>query len=186
MKQMPIKEDKIPGYNKKAIRLIVILFICGIIIGLILSNIFLNESNRFIENLEGKGWPKGQVGERDIDLQVLSTADIILLSLGVILACVTTFLLAGLLAIYIKIFFNSNSKYVVGLLFFLSPLLIQSLFFIGMFRTFFTTSRFSIPLNFVRGPNPFGAGFEGLSGVLIILSIFEIVGLSILLYLSSE
>jgi len=52
MKQIPIDEEKIPAYNKKAIRLILLLVICGVITGLILSSIFISETNYRIEHPE--------------------------------------------------------------------------------------------------------------------------------------
>jgi hypothetical protein len=36
MKQIPINEDKNQTYNKKAIKIILLLFVCGVITGLIL------------------------------------------------------------------------------------------------------------------------------------------------------
>jgi len=91
-------------------------------------------------------------------------------------------LLIGLIVIYIKIFFTTNSKYIVGLLLFLIPLFIQSIFSINTLRSLFVSS--AIPYFNIR--ESIGFGFGGLGGILIMVSIFEIIGLSILLYLSTE
>jgi len=45
----PIKEEKIPTYNKKAIRLIVVLITGGVVLGLTLSSIFITEANDLIQ-----------------------------------------------------------------------------------------------------------------------------------------
>ena len=181
MKQIPIDENKIPTYNKKAIRMIALLVILGVITGLILSFVFINEANQRIEH---KGdWNRPFKNENiTFELESLTTSDIILPSLGVIIVCISTYLLLGLIIIYINIFFKTNSKYIVGLLFFLTPLFIQSIFSVNTLRSLFVSP--AIPYAGIR--ESIGFGFGGLGGILVIVSIFEIIGLSILLYLSSE
>jgi len=193
MKQIPIDQDKIPAYNKKAIRLILLLAIFGVITGLILSSIFISEANYRIEHPEEsfKGFkPQPPHNWNNNfsnfshspyrDSEPLTTYESILPTFGVVIVCISTYLLIGLISIYIKIFLTTNSKYIVGLLLFLIPLLIQSFALINTMRHLFESGRFAIlnePLNF---------GLGGLGGMLIIISIFEIFGLSILLYLSTE
>jgi len=192
MKHIPINENNIPIYNKKAIKIILLLVICGIITGLILSAVFVNEANYKLkhpfEAFEGHRPPPGKNNSnynlsqnfpyRDDD--PLTTYELILPTFGVIIVCISTFLLIGLVAVYIKIFFSTNSKYIVGLLLFLIPLLIQSLFLINTMHHLFESGRFAI----LTGTLNFGLG--GLGGILILVSFFEIIGLSILLYLSTE
>lgn len=180
MDQIPINEGKISDYNKKAVRIIVILVILGIITGSLLSLFFLNEANQRIENIENSDRPPFP-GE-EFNNEPLTTSDIILPTLGVIIVCISTFLLLGLIIVYVKIFLNTSSKYIVGLLFFLTPLFIQSIFSINTLRSLFVSS--AIPYFHIR--ESIGFGFGGLGGILIMVSIFEIIGLSILLYLSSE
>lgn len=190
MKQLPINEGKIPGYNKKAIKLILILIICGIIAGILLSSIFVSEANYRIEHPEEFFKPRNQPFKNNtndsrftdffLENEPLTTYEIILPSTGVTIVCISTFLLIGLIAIYIKIFLTTNSRYIIGLLFFLTPLLIQSLFFLNALRSLFI----SVKLPEFR--DALGFGFGGLGGMLVFISIFEIIGLTILLYLSSE
>ena len=196
MKQIPINQNETPTYNKKAIRLIVVLIICGIITGLILSYFFVNEANYRIEHPDEAfkefrhqpppNWNNSGVNNSSNfsspyrDNEPLSTYELILPTVGVIIVCISTYLLIGLIAIYIKIFLTTNSKYIAGLLFFLSPLLIQSLVMINTMRHLFESTRFAI----LNEPLTFGLG--GLGGMLIVISFFEIIGLTILLYLSSE
>jgi len=180
MDQIPINEEKNQIYNKKAIKIILLLVVLGFITGMILSIIFVDEANERIENME------------EIDMifhpyevynpQPLTTSDIILPSLGVIIVCISTYLLIGLIIVYIKIFLKTSSKYIIGLLLFLTPLFIQSILSINTLRSLFTSP--AIPYINIRESIGFGMG--GLGGVLVLVSIFEIIGLSILLYLSTE
>ncbi|MFH1101049.1 MAG: hypothetical protein V1726_03325 [Methanobacteriota archaeon] len=184
MKHIPINEEKNPTYNKKAIKLIISLVICGIITGLILSSYFVNEANERIEYEQHSFERPGRNNSYNFTFEPkpLSPSDTVIPTMGVIIICISTFLLIGLVAIYIKIFLTSSSKYVAGLLFFLFPLLIQSFFFINALRSLFVSARvtsFSFRASF-------GFGFGGLGGTIVILSLFEIVGLTILLYLSTE
>jgi hypothetical protein len=181
MKQIPINEDKLSTYNKNAVKIILLSIVCGIITGLILSVVFVNEANYRIEHFNEefrKPWPQNY----NSDIQPLTTSEIILPSFGVVIVCISMYLLISLIIIYIKIFLNTNSKYIVGLLFFLTPLLIQSIILINALRSLFVSS--SIPFRNIRESVGFGLG--GLGGIIILISIFEIIGLSILLYLSSE
>jgi hypothetical protein len=161
--------------------LIVILFICGIVSGLILSSFFINEANERISRFDEETKPFWHQ-DPNINPVPLTTSDIIIPTLGVIIICITTFLLIGLVSVYFKIFLKSSSKYIVGLLFFLFPLLIQSIFSVNTLRSLFVSS--AIPYKNIRDSVGFGLG--GLGGILIVLSLFEIIGLSILLYLSTE
>ena len=181
MKQIPINENKTPAYNKKAIRMIAILIILGILSGLILSYIFVNEANERIANKED--WGKPFHNENiTFSPQPLKTSEIIIPTIGVTIVCISAFLLLGLIIVYIKIFLNTSSKYIAGLLFFLTPLFIQSIFSVNTLRSLFVSS--AIPYPGIR--ESIGFGFGGLGGILVMVSIFEIIGLSILLYLSSE
>ncbi len=191
MKQIPINEENIPTYNKKAIRTIIILVICGIVTGILLSSLFAIEANDKFENPEmhlndfpkpnnNKPYPNTTSTSPFRDTDPLTTSELILPTAGVIIACISSFLLVGLIVIYFKIFLNSNSKYIVGLLFFLIPLLIQSIFLINTLRHLFVSDRITFFYETL------GFGFGGLGGIIIMVSIFESIGLTFLLYLSSE
>lgn len=180
MKNIPIHEEDVSTINKNAIKLIVILIILGTITGLILSSLFVTEANQRIENI-GE-WNKPLPPDAEYEPEQLTISDIILPSIGVIIVCICAYFLLGLIIVYIKIFLKSSSKYIVGLLFFLTPLFVQSIFSINTLRSLFVSS--AIPYFHIR--ESIGFGFGGLGGILVMLSIFEIVGLSILLYLSNE
>ena len=180
MKTIPIIEEKIPSFNKKAVQLIVFLFVCGIISGLLLSNYFITEANEMISRFDEPRPPN--FDDFPFEPDPLTTADVIIPTLGVIIVCISAFLLVGLIAVYLRIFLKSTSKYVAGLLFFLIPLFIHSIFSINALRSLFVSS--AIPYYHIR--ESVGFGFGGLGGTLAILSVFEIIGLTILLYLSTE
>jgi hypothetical protein len=179
MNQIPIIEEKIPTHTKKVLKLIIALVICGIIVGFLLSYVFVNEANDRIKQFnEEYGGP----GPYNFRVDPLSSSEIFLPALGVTVVCLSMFLLIGLIAVYIKIFVKTGSKYIAGLLFFLAPLFIQSIFSINTLRSLFISA--AIPFPNIRETLGFGVG--GFGGILVILSLFEIIGLSILLYLSTE
>jgi hypothetical protein len=180
MIQIPKNEEKITEFNKKAIKIILFLIILGIITGLILSFVFINEANQRIEDINERN--KLFRPNEEYNIQPLTTSDKILPSIGVVIVSISTYLLLGLIIVYIKIFLTTSSKYIVGLLFFLTPLFIQSIFSVNTLRSLFVSS--AIPYKHIR--ESIGFGFGGLGGILVMISIFEIIGLSILLYLSSE
>jgi len=179
MNHIPINEEKNVIYNKKAIKIILFLTVCGVITGIALSYIFIIETNQRIENFEEmEPFPPYP----DFNPQPLTISDIILPSIGVIIVCISAYFLIGLIIVYIKIFLKTNSKYIIGLLFFLIPLFIQSILSVNTLRYLFISP--AIPYMHIR--ESIGFGFGGLGGILVMISIFEIIGLSILLYLSTE
>lgn len=183
--ELPIKEEKNVVYNKKAIKLILFLFVFGIITGLILSAIFVNEANQRIDEMEEMLNSISPYSPYIVyTLPHLTITNIILPSLGIIIFCISIFLLIGLIIVYIKIFLKTNSKYITGLLFFLAPLFIQSILLVNTLRSLFVSS--AIPEEYEPIRESIGFGFGGLGGIIVMVSIFEIIGLSILLYLSTE
>lgn len=182
MNETPIKEEKISTYNKKCIRLLIVLVIGGITLGLILSTIFVDEANDRIQHFADEF---GTYVPPDFPFRVtpLTSSEIFLPTLGVVVVCISMFLLIGLIAVYFKVFAKTKSKYIGGLLFVLVPLFIESIFLVYTLRSLFVSS--AIP--FGHGIRE-SIGFEmgGLGQILVIVSLFESIGLSILLYLSSE
>jgi hypothetical protein len=181
IKDIPINEEKIPTYSTKAIKLIVGLLVCGVVTGIVLSSFFVMEANdrilHFNDDFRFPGF-----SETPPEVEPLATSEIILPGLGVIVVCISMFLLIGLIAVYFKIFMKTSSKYVVGLLFFLVPFLMQSIFSVNTLRSLFVSS--AIPYGGIRESIGFGMG--GLGQILVIVSLFESIGLSMLLYLSTE
>ena len=181
MKLIPINEENIPAYNKKAIKLIIALVVCGVVTGLILSSFFVAEANDRISHFNDFDRPD-MFPNFNLRVEPLTLPEIFLPTLGVIVVCISMFLLIGLIAVYIKIFMKTSSKYIAGLLFFLFPLFFQSIFSVNTLRSLFVSV--AIPFGQIR--ESIGFGFGGLGGILVFVSLFEIIGLSILLYLSTE
>ena len=179
MKKNEEKESRI--YNKKAIRNILILVICGIITGMVLSNFFIDEANQIVQNIDPRHNPP-HFPDIEYIPEPLTIDDIIFPTVGVIIVCISTFLLIGLIISNVLIYLKTKSKYVIGLLLFFSPLLLQSIFSINTLRSLYITP--AIP--FIDIQNRIGFSASGLGGIIVILTIFEIVGLSIVLYLSSD
>jgi hypothetical protein len=169
--EIPIVDEKIPSHTKKALKLIVPLVLCGVVVGLLLSYFFVNEANNQI--IRGPG-----IYYR---VNPLTTEEMILPALGVVAVCIS---IIGLIAVYIKVFVKTGSRYIAGLLFFLAPLFIQSVLSINILRSLFISA--AIPDQFQPIRESIGFGIGGFGGILVIVSIFEIIGLSILLYLSTE
>ncbi len=89
MNQIPINEEKNIIYNKKAIKIILLLVVFGIITGLVLSAIFVNEANQRIEDMEDRDYSFPPYA--DFNPEPLTTSDIILPSLGVIIVCISIY-----------------------------------------------------------------------------------------------
>ncbi len=115
-------------------------------------------------------------------LSPITYIDVIIPSVTVILLCISSYFLLALIVTYIKIYRNTQSKYVLGLLFVLIPLLTVAVFFIRVVKSLF----FSSALEYSMVSVFLGFGIEGIGGMLSIISIFMIIGLGILLYLSNE
>ena len=181
MKKNEVEEIDSSTFNKKAIRNILILIVCGIITGLILSSIFVGEANQIILN---DNPPDRPFKNPDVDYnpEPLTTEDIIFPSIGVVIVCVSVYLLFGIICTYLVIYLKTKSKYIFGLLFFFIPIFIQSIFSVNTLRSLYLTP--AIPFTHIR--RNIGFNFGGLGGIIVVVSVFEIIGLSILLYLSSE
>ncbi len=187
MNEIPIAQKSVSSFNKKAIKIIAILFAIGIIVGTILSILFVNEANEMIKEINDNPFSPNIGGGAPFGVHNLTASEIILPAVGVIIVSISMLLLIGLIIIYVKIALKTKSNYIVGLLFFLAPLLVQSIFSITALRSLFTSSVFTssvIPFRHIR--ESIGFGFGGFGGILVVLSLFEIIGLSILLYLSTE
>lgn len=114
-------------------------------------------------------------------LTPLTYSDVILQIITVILLCISSYFLLAVNITYIKIYKSTKSKYIIGLFFVFTPLLIVSCFFIRVVKSLF----FSSALEFNIISPILGFGISGLGGMLSILSVFMILGSGILIYLSN-
>lgn len=114
-------------------------------------------------------------------LTPLTYSDVLLPIITVILLCISSYFLLALNITYIKIYKASKSKYIIGLFFVFTPLLIVTCFFIRIVKSLFFSS--ALEYDFIS--SILGFGISGVGGMLSILSVFMIIGSGILIYLSN-
>ena len=152
------RDKKMDGSNSiKPLKLVTILIVLGIVVGLVLAfgTLALEENE-----VERRG-PWGQ--SRDIPIEVKTRH----ISSTVVIT-VNIFLLIGLLNVYFETYDKTHSSFMLGLIFFISVLLIKSML--------------SLPALFVLfGYTGFGLGVFG-----ILPHLFETFALVILIKLSME
>jgi len=193
--------------KKKTIGMLAILIILGLITGFILSTFFYNDANQKIDEYNNNMNKWFQMWNNSISnnsiynnsspfvnnqstnnnfyhpyLKNVTPSDVILITLGVLAICVTIYLKIGIISSYLYIFFKSKSPYIVGLILVLFPLLIISLFLLNMLRALY----YSSALEFSILASSLGFGVQGLAAIICIVTVIEIIGLSILFYLTNE
>jgi len=166
MKDNPYKNKINP--KMKALIIILVLFIIGIIVGLIISNIGIILIKQTAEDL---GIDIGGAAEQRLIRGYIWLVTII---------CIDAILLISLLWIYFDTYRKTKSSFILGLNFFIGILLIKSILSIAYLFTLFNDSIRLLPSVLITlGTSGFGAlGF--------FINIFEIIAISILLYLSME
>ena len=112
MNNIPTKKEMDP--KAKAIAIIFILLIIGMVVGLILSYISIGFVEERARNLN-----------RNIEPYLNLYADMYTLHTTII--CINIFLLIGLLGIYLDSFRKTHSTFIMGLILFLGVLLVQSI-----------------------------------------------------------
>ncbi|PNX48547.1 MAG: hypothetical protein BV457_03465 [Thermoplasmata archaeon M9B1D] len=202
----PSKNDFVM-IKKKTISILAILIILGLITGFILSTFFYNEANHKIDEYNDNMNKWFQMWNNSLSnnskfnnsspfisnqstnysfynpyLKHLYPSDVILLTIGVLAICITIYLKIGIISAYLYIFFKSKSPYIIGLILVFIPLLIISLFLLNMLRALY----YSSALEFSILASSLGFGVEGLAAIICIVTIIEIIGLSILFYLTNE
>ena len=166
MKDLPYKNKINPKI--KALILILSLFIIGIIIGQVISNIAIVYLKEVIENLDIN--IGNEVKNRLISgykwLVTLIVIDIILLG--------------SLLWIYFNTYRKTKSGFIIGLNFFIIILLVKSVLSLAYLFSFFNESIKLLPGAIIT------LGTYGFGVIGFFINIFEIIAISILLYLSME
>ena len=157
MSDIPYQQKMDPKI--KAMAIIIILLIVGLIVGLFLSHVSIQYArNKLSDQI-------GRIGDR-YEIFLKAYAD--MYTLGTSVICINIFLLLGLLGIYIDSFRKTKSTFLFGLLLFIGVLFIQSVL--------------SLPI--LQSSLGFGGFNLSLLGVLP--NLFETIALVILLYLSME
>ncbi len=166
MKELPYKNKINP--RTKALIVILCLFLIGIIIGLIISNIgiiFLKET------ADKQGIEITDTIERRIANSY---------SWLITITCIDAALLIGLLWIYFDTYRKTKSSFMIGLNFFIIIFLIKSILSVVYLNSFFNESIVLLP-NAIKT-----IGTSGIGPLGFFINIFEIIAISILLYISME
>lgn len=157
----------------KSLILIISLLVLGLIIGIIISTL---SSPYVLEQIESRPSkiPDFELTE-EIRSQIVSSYTTITTIL-----CVNITLLLGLLFVYIRTYRRTKSRYLVGFSLFIGVLLTKSIAFLVASTPLLSESVRAAPgyIGAMRGSifGPFAIYF----------TIFEIIAMSILLYLSNE
>jgi hypothetical protein len=167
MKDIPYKNTISP--KAKALIVIASLMFIGIVVGFIFSTIGFNSIK---DALQQSGYQATDVQERRFSL---------LYTTSMIINCVDIVLLIGILWIYIDSYRKTKSSFMLGLTFFIGVLFTRSIVTLVTVHSLFIEYVRAIPL--LTKVFVIGGGFGSLS---FFLNVFEIIAISILLYLSME
>jgi hypothetical protein len=166
MTDNPYKKQINP--KKKALVLIFFLLIVGFILGIALAR---GSYSRALDRIQSV----------DPELELESSA-VASHNFGIIVISIVIILLFALIVVYINVFRKTKSQFILGLLFFLCPLVIRSIIALPVIHSLLVVS--SVTLSTTR--ELFGVSSEGFGAVVVIYFLFEIGAMSILLYLSME
>ncbi|MDH7507499.1 MAG: hypothetical protein QHH15_06940 [Candidatus Thermoplasmatota archaeon] len=166
MKDNPYKNEISP--KMKIFLIILSLLIIGIIIGQIISNIGIILFKKTAEDL-------------NIDISSATVKRLINSYIWLVtIICIDAILLISLLWIYFHTYRKTRSSFILGLNFFIGILLIKSVLSIAYLFSFFNNSIRQLPSVLTT------LGTSGFGILGFFLNIFEIIAISILLYLSLE
>ena len=167
MKDFPYKNTISP--KAKGLIVIASLIFIGIIVGFIFSTI---EFNFIKDTIQQSGYQVTAIQERRFSL---------LYTVSMIINCVDIILLMGSLWIYLDSYRKTKSSFMLGLTFFISVLFTRSIVTLVTIHSLFIEYVRAIPV--LTKAFVIGGGFGTFS---FFLNVFEIIAISILLYLSME
>jgi len=167
MKDFPYKNTISP--KAKGLIVIASLIFIGIVVGFIFSTIGFNFINDAIQQ---SGYQVTDAQERRFSL---------LYTVSMIINCVDIILLIGILWIYLDSYRKTKSSFMLGLTFFIGVLFTRSIVTLVTIHSLFIEYVRAIPV--LTKAFVIGGGFGTFS---FFLNVFEIIAISILLYLSME
>ena len=166
MKDVPL--DKKISPRSKAVIILVGLFFIGIVVGILFAQVGINEAKDILQDLGIR-----LSGGQDRQFSNIYTMVIVIIVTDLVL-------LIGLLWIYVDTYRKTKSSFMLGLTLFISVLFVRGLVTLLMVHALFTRYLRTFPvIRELLGDSGFGA-FS------FFISIFEIIAVSILLYLSME
>jgi len=159
MNEIPYKKEM--GPKTKAIAILLVLIIIGLIVGFVIARASISYAERKLSEKTGDN-PR---------LQKFIEAFADMYTLGTIFICINILLLLGLLYIYVDAFRKTKSNFLFGLLLFIGVLFIQSIL--------------SLPILQAALGNT-GYALSNTKLLEVLPNMFETLALIILFYLSME
>ncbi|DAC72907.1 MAG TPA: hypothetical protein DSN98_02795 [Thermoplasmata archaeon] len=166
MKEIPYSNKISP--KMKAVIIILGLVFIGVIIGFVVSTIGLGFIRDVLQNLNIQ--PTDAQEHRFSNLYTAS----------IVINCIDATLLVGILIMYIDSYRKTKSSFLMGLTFFIGVLLARSLLSLVTIQSLFTEYVQILP-TLAKAISTTGVGSFS-----FLLNVFEIIAVSILLYLSME
>lgn len=166
MKEVPYSNKMSP--KGKAVIIILGLVFIGVIIGFVVSTIGLGFIRGVLQNLDIQ---PTEVQERRF------TA---LYTVSIVINCIDATLLVGILLLYVDSYRKTKSSFLMGLTFFIGVLLSRSILSLVTIQSLFTEYIQLLP-SIAKAISTTGVGSFS-----FLLNVFEIIAISILLYLSME
>ena len=166
MKDVPLNKKISP--RGKAVIVLVGLFFIGIVVGILFAQVGIGEAKGILQDLGVR-----LTGVQDRQFSNIYTTVIVVLVIDLIL-------LIGLLWIYLDTYRKTKSSFMLGLTLFISVLFIKGLLSLLIVHALFTKYLRAFPV--IREL----AGDSGIGSFSFLISIFEIIAISILLYISME
>jgi hypothetical protein len=166
MKEIPYKNKINP--KLKAVIVILGLIFIGVIIGCIVSVVGLGFIRDVLQNLDIQ---PTQIQERRFTT---------LYTVSIVINCIDATLLVGILLLYIDSYRKTKSSFLMGLIFFIGVLFSRSILSLVTIQSLFTEYIQLLP-SLAQAISTTGVGSFS-----FLLNVFEIIAISILLYLSME
>jgi hypothetical protein len=166
MKNNPYQHKINP--KMKAVIIIIGLIFIGVVIGMIISLIEIGSIKEVLQNLDIQ--PTAAQERRFTMLYIIS----------IVINCIDLTLLVGILWIYIDSYRKTKSSFLLGLTFFIGVLLSRSFLSLAVVQSLFTDYIKLLP-SISKAISTTGIGSFS-----FLLNVFEIIAVSILLYLSME
>ena len=166
MKEIPYTHKISP--KMKAIIVIISLVLIGVIIGFIISTIGLGFIREVLQTLN--------IQPTDAQERRFTT----LYTASIVINCIDATLLVGILFLYIDSYRKTKSSFLMGLTFFIGVLLSRSILSLVTIQSLFTEYIHLLP-SLANAISTTGIGSFS-----FLLNVFEIIAISILLYLSME
>jgi hypothetical protein len=165
MVNIPIIKEMDP--KSISILFLIILIVIGLLVGVVLSAGSINLANQRVKEID----PEAEV-------------DPVYPFLGITIITINIFILCGLIYTHILIFKKTKSKFLIGLILFLSALLIKSLFAYASIQLLAIATE--LKYSNVAIVENLTFSITGFAGIILLYHMFEFFVVSIFFYVSRE